>query len=97
MISDTLHGAVSEFDRYLIEHYGGLGELTPKPEVSPFEVEMRIRLDDGNEVSVVERAASRDDLVAAMDRARVRVAMSLARGMLEGFDPDEVQGIPATR
>ena len=90
MITHTLLDAVYEADRFLVPQYDELGGLSQqRAEPTPLEVEMRIKLDDGNQVTVVERATSMTDLVSALERARVRLAMSLARGMLEGFTPEE--------
>jgi hypothetical protein len=83
MISDTLPDPFGELERYLVPDYADLDALTPSvPELKPFEIEMRIRLDDGDEVAVVEQADSISDLGGALERARVRLAMSLARSMI---------------
>ena len=90
MITHTLLDAVYEADRFVVQQYDELGGLSQqKAEPKRLEVEMRIKLDDENHVTVVERATSMTDLGSALERARVRLAMSLARGVLEGFTAEE--------
>ena len=81
MIGHTMPSTAEELERY----FGELGGLTPPPETKPYEIDVRIRLEDGGELLVTEQAATLDDLGGALDRARVRMAMAIARGMVEGF------------
>src|SRR3954452_20766278 len=92
MIGESLSTALNDFERYLSPDYADFGALSPRPETKPFEVEMRLRLDDGGELSVVEHAATMADLSEAMDRVRMRIAMSIARGLV-----DEGAPVPAPR
>jgi len=65
------------------------------PGTGPHQIEMRIRLSDGREVTVVEHAEQTSDLAEALERARVRLAMGLARGLVDGFVPGGRPRIPA--
>jgi hypothetical protein len=65
MITHTLLDAVYEADRFLVPQCDELGGLSQqKAETKPLEVEMRIKLNDENHVTVVERATSMTDLAA---------------------------------
>ena len=45
---------------------------------------MQVRLDDGSRVTVIEQVARMSDLDMALERARFRLAVSLAREVLDG-------------
>ena len=85
MIGHMVPSTADELERYFRAGCGELGALTPAPETKPYEIEMRIRLEGGGELAVTEQAATLDDVAGALDRARVRMAMAFARGMVEGF------------
>ena len=85
MIGDTLSSPLEDLDRYLAQDYDPGALTPPRPASRPLELEMRIRLDDGQEVTVVEQAATMNELSEAVDRARVRLAMTLARGIVDAY------------
>ena len=82
MPNQALSDPLSELDRYLI-HDANYQPPAPVPDAEWLEVEMRIRLHNGNQVAVTEHVASMADLSEALERARFRLAVSMARGVLD--------------
>jgi hypothetical protein len=88
MPSQTLSDPLSDLDRYLI-HDGNEHAPAPTADSGGLEVEMRIRLHNGNQVAVTEHVDSVADLSGALDRARFRLAVSMARGVLDDAAPTQ--------
>jgi hypothetical protein len=82
MPSQALSDPLSDLDRYLL--YDANDQPPARtPEAGWMEVEMRIRLHNGNQVMVTEHVERMADLSEALERARFRLAVSMARGVLD--------------
>jgi hypothetical protein len=79
MTSETLSQALNDVDAYFAHE--------PMPE--SIEIEMNVRLGELTCVNVIERATEMADLGGALERARLRLAVLLARGALEGFGRED--------
>jgi hypothetical protein len=87
MINGTLSDTVNELDRYLVtDDDEFLGPAQALPGATPIEIEMQVRLHDGTQVTIVEHVARMSELGGGLERARLRLATSLARGVIDGFD-----------
>jgi hypothetical protein len=85
MLIQTPSSPLHDLDRYLVYDHNEHRPIGSTPDTRSLEVEMKIRLDDGNQVTVSEHVESLAELGEALERARVRLAMSFARVVDEGF------------
>jgi hypothetical protein len=88
MFTETPSSPLTDLDRYLVHDFD-VRTPDPSPDARSLEVEMKIRLGDGNQVTVTEHVATMAELGGALERARVRLALSFARVLDEGFAPGQ--------
>jgi hypothetical protein len=83
MYGETLSDPLNDLDRYLVYEAHERHGMEPSPDPSGLEVEMKIRLANGNQVTVTEQVETLADLSPAIERARLRLALTLARDVLD--------------
>ena len=83
MYSETLSHPLNDLDRYLMYDANEPRGSVPSPEPTWLEVEMKIRLANGNQVTVTEHVESMADLGEALEKARLRLALTMARDVLD--------------
>ena len=83
MYSETLSYPLNDLDRYLTYDANELRGSVPSPDPTWLEVEMKIRLANGNQVTVTEHVESMADLGEALEKARLRLALTMARDVLD--------------
>jgi len=83
MYSETLSNPLNDLDSYLTYDANELRGSVPSPDPTWLEVEMKIRLANGHQVTVTEHVESMADLGEALEKARLRLALTMARDVLD--------------
>jgi hypothetical protein len=83
MVSETLSDPLNDLDRYLMSDANEPRGPLPSQDPAWLEVEMKIRLSNGKQVTVTEHVESMADLGEALEKARFRLAVTMARGVLD--------------
>ena len=83
MYTEILSDPLNDLDRYLMYDANEPRGSVPSPDPTWLEVEMKIRLANGNQVTVTEHVESMADLGEALEKARLRLALTMARDVLD--------------